>query len=48
MTILHILFWCTLGAIINRYIPSDWQYTWGFIVAMITFLSSTNNHIERD
>lgn len=43
MTILKILLYCTIGAIINNYIPSDWHYVWGFIVAMITFLSSAND-----
>ena len=42
MTILKIILCCTIGAIINNYIPANWQYVWGFIVAMITFLSSND------
>jgi hypothetical protein len=42
MTILKIILCCIIGAIINNYIPANWQYVWGFIVAMITFLSSND------
>ena len=48
-----IVILCALGVFINRYIPNDWQYLWGFVVAtslsiLITNITRKNNKKEKD
>lgn len=48
-----IVILCALGMFINRYVPNDWQYLWGFVVAtslsiLITNIMKRNGRKEKD
>ena len=48
-----IVILCALGMFINRYVPNNWQYLWGFVVAtslsiLITNIVKRNGKKEKD